>query len=762
MIFPRQKKDRKDLDFATSPFIRRIVPVVLPMARPSSTPYEENLIFPRSPTDKAPMPIDSRRGSFLRHDLILLTLFALVGARLAWAAEPSGPMDCSAVEVSFKSHLLESIDFGHEAYKNSAECLKGNRPPKVDCDLLNQTNMEMVKDYRALIKKLYQDMGAQWLQDRKKSTGHNLSEQCYKSSSGGIEFQSHLRNLKIQNGDEASCNGEAHAWIIYRDENAARFLAGERPTPHLTAEERKRLQAYQKAPVMPILSDGAKWDTQLTDEQIQKDLASTMETLHQGIQSFRDRIAEFENRELYKLYEFKSQYEKFLQELPASERTIAQQCRDKSGWINDCSTNQLTRLGDRIWNLSKDLFPIVPIIDGLVDTNDAQAAKAAGVVSSEEETTLRSAAATKILFGLSGLNNTGKVGISIAKSAIAKASQKTVGLSLSNPRIAMSPTERTALLSRNFAFNEQARVSEASSVLGRKLSAQEGDIILQAHRAGAASLERSSKYSVTVLREKRKILENSGYFSKSEIDQLMRHGLTGESQIALKPVNEVLSSAGIATKSAESLRRNIGHKTMGELSSAETQQVIDSLTAQATRSARAGGVNEAESLYKTAYSLNTSIAQKVTQEGRQDAVDAYLSRSFTFREAYKPVVTRSRMVTNPQSDELFGLSVSSGYFRKVEEKGFVELYDPQSKRNLNLYDPRSIQLHNLSAEQVYLSNNRQLQELLILKSSNNMPPHELVKLPTYLRDLPRSKIDEYIRIYQKNLEILEQQQIKSP
>lgn len=402
-------------------------------------------------------------------------------------------------------------------------------------------------------------------------------------------------------------------------------------------------------------------------------------------------------------------------------------------------------------------------------------ARIKGSLSADDAATLRG--------GSVGSGVARESGADAASASAASASAERAGAAATagrNPsrsaaRVGMTPDERARTLAATSRMSRTERMEYTEKVFGRKLDPKEQDVIWKVHKMGEDSLKSQGRYSDRDLLEKRRELVKSGYFSEDEINQLMRRGITGETgsgfattALGQSTVKDVLERAGVQREVIERYNYIDAGKTTASLSGSESQRVIDTLTAHGTRSARAGDLNEARSIYQTAYDMNLNVAQTALKEGRDSVADSYFTRSFAFKDAWAP--SRSMPAAH---DELVKASVQSGYFNKIGNKeGFEQLYNPMGKSNLNSYDPRAISLHGKSAEEVYLSNNRQVQELRTLKTlreeARNAPFgtskifSDKTQVPAYLHEISDSKLSEYIRIYEANLKQLEASHFRKP
>lgn len=371
----------------------------------------------------------------------------------------------------------------------------------------------------------------------------------------------------------------------------------------------------------------------------------------------------------------------------------------------------------------------------------------------------KSAKVQKIMSGIAGKMKAEDI---VATSAVA--GEKTAGAGGRSSRLVMSEEERARELAKTSVMDKGQRVSYAEDVLNRPLTEKQKNAIWEAHTLGRESLAASGKYSTDDLARKYRHLKQNG-FSDAEVDQLMRRGITGETapdkfsfggdfNLGEQTAKDVLDRAGVKTGYDSSWTQ----KTMNKLSGPEAQKVSDALTSKGYAAARERDMLASQRYFKDAYSINIGIAEAALKDGRESVVEAYMTRSFAFKNAYSGA-SRVREVSS--ADDIIKHAVSTKYFDKIEKRGFESVYDPSLKENLNVYDYRSIKFHRKSPEEVYLANNRQLQELLAIKAIGNEMPYNLPPgTPGYLRSLSPSKVGEYIQIYKKNMELIENEYFK--
>lgn len=342
-------------------------------------------------------------------------------------------------------------------------------------------------------------------------------------------------------------------------------------------------------------------------------------------------------------------------------------------------------------------------------------------------------------------------------------------------RVGMTRQERAETVAATSRMTRSERIAETEKIFGRQLSSKERDSVWKAHLMGAENLKNNGRYSSRDLLEKRRELAKAG-FSAEEINQLMRRGITGEaasgyagSALGQSTVKDVLARAGVQQNVIDRFGHASTGRNMGALSSSESQRVVDTLTGQASLAARSGNLQEARSIYQTAYDINVNVAQTAVREGREGVAEAYFSRSFAFKGAWDPA-TRSSVGAY---DEIVGAATQAGYFNKIPDRGFDRLYNPSVKENMNVYEPRSIALHGKTPEEVYLSNNRQLQELLTLVTlkdearkasygSSRVFQGGASQVPSYLNDIPHAQLTQYIQTYKRNLQYIEENYFKKP
>ncbi len=662
---------------------------------------------------------------------------------------------CMQAEQGFQDFVVGNIEASAEAFTTSYQCLSGAPVAGADCNTINQGHIDRLKEYRQLTEKLYEEVATAWANERSQSNG-GFTNQCFMGPNNVVEFEEHIRNVEVQLEDPTACIGERNAWMADRDRIIAEYTNGSRSSSALSSEELQRFSQMHHSPIMPIISDQAKWRRGLSDQELQTHLASAFNNVQHGVNRLLEEVRSYEDSNRHQLYAMDSQLQSYLQTLNEDDQNQMRECGRQTGFFGDCfsTASAQGRCMNRIANFAGELLPFWPIVDGMSDYARATAAENAGVLTSAEAVAMRAEAATMAIFGVGGLASGTTALARRAAQKVAAMGRRSAGTTLSNPRVAMTPVERSAMQARNQALDDPGRVAAARDVLGRDLTAQQQSAVLRAHEVG------TPPYSQADLLAKSRILREAG-FERNEIEQLMRRSITGQAvaETAARPAydeaRDLMRGAGVSDQTITRVLGREGYNT-GPLSTAQTEQVWDAINDQANLAMRAGNITDATRLYERATEVLTGELDRAVAEGATpDRIHALTTRIFAHRDV-RPAGGAARVI--PRQDPVFDRALEAGYFdTRIGGRGFTETFDPQTQRNLNLYDPRVIGRSDVNPEFVYARANRQYQELLGIASYLNRPAYQRPPMPDWLEGVSPRQVTEYMNIYRRSMDVIERQ-----
>ncbi len=662
---------------------------------------------------------------------------------------------CMQAEQGFQDFVVGNIEASAEAFTTSYQCLSGAPVAGADCNSINQGHIDRLKEYRDLTEKLYEEAATAWANERSQSND-GFTNQCFMGPNNVVEFEEHIRNVEVQLPDPTMCVGERNAWMADRDRIIAEYTNGSRSSSALSSDELQRFSQMHHSPIMPIISDEAKWRRGLSDQQLQSHLASAFNNVQHGVNQLLEEVRGYQDSNRHQLYAMDAQLQSYLQTLDEESQNQMRECGRQTGFFGDCFSTASAegRCMNRIANFAGELLPFWPIVDGMSDYARATAAENAGVLTSEEAVAMRAEAATMAIFGVGGLASGTTALARRAVQKVAAMGRRSTGTALANPRMAMTPVERSAMQARNQALDNPGRVAAARDVLGRDLTAQQQAAVIRAHEVG------TPPYSRADLLAKSRILSEAG-FERAEIEQLMRRSITGQgvAETAARPAYDdarnLMQGAGVPDQTIERVLGRSGYNR-GPLSPAQTDQVWDAINDQANLAMRAGNVQDASRLYERATEVLTGELDRAVAEGANpDRIHALAARVFAHRNV-TPAGGGARAI--PTRDPVFDRALESGYFdTRVGSRGFTETFDPQTQRNMNLYDPRVIGRSDVNPEFVYARANRQYQELLGIASYLNRPAYQRPPMPDWLEGVDSRQVREYLQVYRRSMDIIEQQ-----
>jgi hypothetical protein len=421
--------------------------------------------------------------------------------------ESSDGQGCVKYEQDFRQFLIGRINESLEKFRRSANCMNATT---ADCSKERSESLLLIKKQRKNFALLYERAAYDHIQQR---PAPDFARQCLLNRNGIPEFTNNIRDIKIQTTDPTLCIGEKESFQQNLDSRVEAYLSGAVSSP-IPTETLLEVKAFQQSPLAKELSEYAKYEKQISDQELLNELSKALFQLSSRVEKLRDKIMSLSDTDLYKLYDFNNQYEVFKSGHPDKERI--DQCKNRSHFLKNCTLNlEFSRCGSKIWGFAKDLMPIMPIVDGLQGMSETRAAQDAGVLTTAEATNARVNNTIKALLGFSGAT-------SLVRGASLKLTQLAAPKILRLNTKILSPQEKMALLMKNAQLDDVGRIDEISRVTGRSYSPYEVSEILRAHNIGDGFFE----YSSADYRKKIDILKNIG-FSADEIDELMRRGLIG-------------------------------------------------------------------------------------------------------------------------------------------------------------------------------------------------------------------------------------------
>lgn len=416
---------------------------------------------------------------------------------------------CGDYEEDFRKFILLQINQSLNTFRHTANCFNSTNS---SCSKIRNESLLILKKYRKDLSQLYETMVYDHI---KKRPFPDLARQCLLNRVGVPEFTNNIRDVKLQIDDPTLCVGEKESFQQELDTKAEDYLSGKIPS-RIPPETLIAIKTFQQSPIAKQVSDYAKYEREVSDQDLLKELSTALFQLSARIEKLRDKIANLSSTDLYKLYEFNAQSQIFSSNLPTEESKAFEKCKSSSHFVLNCTLNlEFSRCGSKIWGFTKDLLPILPIIDGLRGLSTTRAAQDSGVMTSEEATSATVDNTIKALFGFSGLT-------SIVRGTAVKLGRSVPNKLLRLDTKMLSESEKMVLLARNAQLDDLSRMAEISRVTGRSYSPYETAEILRSHKIGSGYFN----YTSADYRKKIEILENIG-MSKDEIDELMRRGLIG-------------------------------------------------------------------------------------------------------------------------------------------------------------------------------------------------------------------------------------------
>lgn len=447
---------------------------------------------------------------------------------------PQGP-DCDAMESAFRDHIVKNINAKLPTYETQFKCLTNAPVSGVNCELIRKVTLAPVNSFRDASQKLYQEIANKW-KERDDMTMGGLIGNCFSKPDGSIGFKDHIRSLKTKQNDPTLCVGAEAAWQRERETEVPKYLNGQLKSDTVSAQQLSEMNKAIHSPLFSFLSDEAMYNHSPAhnSSKIQSLTASAMNNMIQGIKSLRDKLKGLQNHNLYQIYDFQNQFEKYKASLDERSRQNMQQCYDQSGFTSNCtSKGGMSRCGDKIWKFALGMAPILPLVDGMSMMQEIRNGVAAGVVTADESIARNSEAMLNSAMALSVVGGVGRAGTKAGQAIARRGVQKSKGLAVTDVKIAMSPVERAALLRRTMGSSARVarkpaenmrprmRLQYARDVLGRDLSRPMQQAIINAHNL-----------PLNQLKSKVKILKEAG-FSRTEIEQLMDRGITGKQDSAI-------------------------------------------------------------------------------------------------------------------------------------------------------------------------------------------------------------------------------------
>ena len=312
---------------------------------------------------------------------------------------------CAGIETQFQNYVINIIDSVISTSAKSYNCLmdeiRNNNP---DCKKINLINLENLKDYRKSLKKLYQEIANHWVREKSK-----LDARFKECLDLPVQFERNIRIVRHRvssNLKHHECLPIIDAWPRKINESIPEYLDGKQTTANLNQEEIADFKAFHYSPLKRIISTEALFDTRLTNLELRQKLALAYNAIEIGIEKLKKKISTLKDHQKYILFDFESQFAAFTNTLPDKEKAKATSCIESSGFFRDCTINVLnqgSRCGSRIWNLGKELLPIISLIDSIGGMGEVMAAEVSQVMTSSEATQRRSELATMGVLGLGGL-----------------------------------------------------------------------------------------------------------------------------------------------------------------------------------------------------------------------------------------------------------------------------------------------------------------------------------------------------------------------
>ncbi len=315
---------------------------------------------------------------------------------------------CRTAENHFQDFVVGNIDTAVSAFSDSFTCITGGviSPSQGNCEELNQSNLNMLKEYRAGLDQVFQELMEHYVQN------HQLPEFArgcifHESASGNIRGPTSLAM------EMPECQPIAAGYFANLDFRVTDLLNGEIPSS-IPAEQRQQMLAYRQSAIARTLPDNIKYTRDLSDTELSQALGVSFNGLRTRVSQFRERMNNLSDTNLFQLYEFENQFERFVGYQTEEIQTVFRECRQNSRFYNTCRPGaegaDLSRCGAQAWDFTSEFLPLIPAIDGIAGLGDLRAARDAGVMTSDEYVAGATENVMKVMFGFGGITGIVRTG----------------------------------------------------------------------------------------------------------------------------------------------------------------------------------------------------------------------------------------------------------------------------------------------------------------------------------------------------------------
>jgi hypothetical protein len=335
--------------------------------------------------------------------LLISLLFAEVteSQRQGDSIAPSSFATCSEMENEFKNYILATIDASIEAFRTTSNCLAsaGASTSSAFCrDTVSRYTSE-VRRFRESQRLLFAEAVKYTVRN---SPAPEFSRRCLLNSFGEPEFDNNYRDVKVQGSqiEDLGCISEENRYLGELNSVTEKIISGQIAT-NLSRSMLDRVKSFRQTPLHFAMSDRLKFQMNLSNDEIRQELSPVFNRFLSNAQIAKQRIAGLNLSRNYLLYDFQNQFLNWKTGLSSVDRTYAQTCYERSGFVRNCTTRtQLSRCGAQIWDVSEQMLPVFSLIDGLTSLREARENFHAQVTTSREYSEATSEALISTMLGV--------------------------------------------------------------------------------------------------------------------------------------------------------------------------------------------------------------------------------------------------------------------------------------------------------------------------------------------------------------------------